>query len=65
MLAAARRCNFSSSLRFMPISMAMVIRLRVCRGRPGRVQISPQAWRVIISWNSLLKSVRLFRLRST
>ena len=34
-----------------------MIALRVRRSRPGRVQISPQAYRVMRSWKSRVKSV--------
>src|ERR1035437_3698034 len=45
--------------------MAMVIRLRVCLGRPGRVQISPHAYRVIRSWNSSLNEFLFSSARFT
>src|SRR6516225_5115625 len=43
----------------------MVIKLRVLRGRPGRLHISPQAQRVMKSWNGALNSLSLAFARST
>src|SRR5215471_12582353 len=45
--------------------MASANRLRVFRDKPGRAQVSPQAYRVIRSWKSWLKGFRLARLAST
>jgi len=43
----------------------IVIALRMRRSRPGLVQISPQALRVIRSWKSAVKSVVLEIASST
>ena len=43
LLNAARTCSLNSSLRLSATISPIVNRLRVCRGRPGRVQISPHA----------------------
>jgi hypothetical protein len=45
--------------------MAKVMIERVLRSNAGRVQTSPQAWRVIISWNSRVKSFWRDSERST
>src|SRR5262252_3763832 len=55
----------NSSERLSATIMAIVSRLRVWRGKPGRVQISPQAFRVMKSWNSRLNSVVEATARST
>lgn len=56
------RCSLSFLLWFMLISMVMVIRLWVCCGSFGWVQMLFQVWWVIIFWNFLLNGVRLVRL---
>src|SRR3546814_3233730 len=44
--SAARTWMASSVARFSALSMAILSRLRVLRGRPGRLQISPQQYSV-------------------
>ena len=55
--SAARTCIASSSWWPRATSAVSVIIERLRRSRPGRVQISPQAYAVISSWKSRVKSV--------
>ena len=54
---AARTCSSSSSRRPSATSAVRVMQLRVLRSRPGRDQISPQAYLVMKSWKSAVNSV--------
>ena len=65
LVRAARRCIASSSWWPRATSAVSVISERLRRSRPGRVQISPQAYRVIRSWKSAVNAVVPAAARST
>src|SRR5947208_9529542 len=58
-------CSSSSSKRPRATRAVIVMQLRVRRSRPGRAQISPQAYFVISSWNSRVCSPARCSDRST
>src|SRR5947209_320369 len=56
-------CTRNSCGRFRIEIMARLSMLRVLRGNSSRPQIAPQQYSVTSSWNGLLKSSAVFRLR--
>ncbi len=65
LVRAARTCMASSSWCPRAIRAVRVIIERLRRSRPGRVQMPPQAYSVMNSWNSRVRSVALAVARST